>query len=857
MGETVVTNIHNKFLRATLLFTIALFAVATLGCGDSRDDFVSINTNNGAATGNLVFNFVRAQGVINVPADTATLDFTFFDGLNQTGNVTLERSEAFNTTVTINNVPSGTQSYRIVARDAAGAPVSQTTDNANVAVGQTSIVDLTQAATIPVTLDAVTATPDGNTVAINGTQLFVLTGTFSNGEALALSDATWTSSNPTVASIDNTSGLATGLQVGDVTITGTRGASADTAALNVTAAPIASTPLDVFVANNGDSNRGEVDLFDTLTNLVDTFNSGANQGLALDTLGNIFQNEDNPADHVHVLSANSPFDDFNPIFDRFFDLTFMGCDDSAAVKGSALAPRLGILMLANFGESSIITLGTAGDGTTPAGETTTPAPPWDIAYHEDTDRAFVAFTDGTVGVYDNFLSGAANVPPDRVIDATELDNAHGISYDPVTDSLVVSDVGAITTGPNNDGQIFVFASASTADGLVTPQAIIGGPNTLLGNPVDIDLQGPDLRVAEKTNDQILIFTQILTSTGGDIPPALATAELKPESIASQVITTPAPDNSDIDGGVTVQNLLVSTNPGTDSEIFRISPTLTGGIIQFDPIIGPDGESVKVDGQGDVFYTEDGGLCHFSRVGNGARDFFGPFFDPAADRQRLSPPDSALKGLDIVESASLIIIADNSATSPGILGLGKYGQTGNAFFTPAPVRPWDVDYDPIADRLFAAFTDGTVAVFDNYLAGDPDMAFPDRIITVTGADNLHGIVHDAANDVLLLSDVGSVTAGPNNDGSLYVINNANTADGNVAPDITLAGPLTNLGNPVDVAYDGTNLFVAEKTNDLIMRFDNIRTSPGGDIAPSATFAVDAPESISLITGLEPLPDFFIP
>ena len=101
-------------------------------------------------------------------------------------------------------------------------------------------------------------------------------------------------------------------------------------------------------------------------------------------------------------------------------------------------------------------------------------------------------------------------------------------YDADSDRLVVSDVGDASVA--DDGQIFVINDASTADGAVEPARTIAGPSTMLGNPVDIILSGTTLRVAEKSNDAILVYTEIFSGESGDIAPTLSTASVKPESL---------------------------------------------------------------------------------------------------------------------------------------------------------------------------------------------------------------------------------------------------------------------------------------------------------------------------------------
>lgn len=748
----------------------ALFAVLSVGCGDSREDFVNTTTNVAPASGALTFNFAVAQGTITVPEGTTTLDFTFYDQQNQAGNVTLTSTNNFATSVTITGVPVGTQSYQVVARNANGTALATGTGNVTVVADTTTVVDLTGA-------------------------LVVLT-------------------------------------------------------------PPAATVLDLFVSNNDGSTAaddGQIDLFDRINGFIRTFNGqNGNQGIALDALGTGFHNTDTTVEIIGDLPGRNgtPLrpDSFNTLYDRTFAVGGV-----TSLKGSAVIQDQGYLVLADFGGSQISVVSTTATSGFSVATQTTPNPPWDMVYDDGADRLFVAFTNGEVGVYDTFVADVQgflfNGTPDRTIAPTGLDNAHGIAYDSATDLLIVSDVGAVTVGPNTDGEIYVIANGSTANGVVTAQAVIGGSNTLLGNPVDIDLQGPDLRVAEKTNDRILIFSNILTSTGGNLVPNVATAETKPESLATRVQTTLAPDNSDIDGGVTVQNILVSTNTsnatgtgaGTDNVLLRINAGLTSILGTFDTGNGNE-ESVKVDGQGDAFLTGDGTMAQIRRVAQGGRDGSGLGTGDRRVNTLTSP-----KGLDVVDSRGLVIVADVADGTVDVLG--KNGDFMPIHTTTTSGNPWDVDYDPGNDRLFVALTNGDVDVFDNYLGGaNPSTATPDRTIDVTGATNMHGIVYDAANDVLLLSDVGGTTVGPNTDGVLFVVNNASTANGATAPAVDIRGAATLLGNPVDVAYDGTNLYVAEKTQNVVMRFDSIRTSPGGNIAPSQQITVNAPESVSLITGL---------
>ena len=121
------------------------------------------------------------------------------------------------------------------------------------------------------------------------------------------------------------------------------------------------------------------------------------------------------------------------------------------------------------------------------------------------------------------------------------------------------------------------------------------------------------------------------------------------------------------------------------------------------------------------------------------------------------------------------------------------------------------------------------------------------MNVTGATNLHGIVHDQSNNRILVSDVGAIEGADNDDGAIHVINNADSASGAVSPVLSIVGANTLLEDPVDIAYDGTYVYVAENFGDLVMRFD-ISGNPSGtqNLAPEAERqSIDGPRSVGFV------------
>jgi uncharacterized protein YjdB len=115
------------------------------------------------------------------------------------------------------------------------------------------------------TISSIVVTPVGVTLGIGVTQPYTATAIYSNGSSQDLSSGvTWTSSQPSVASISN-SGLATTISPGQTTITATIGAFSDSSTLTVVAAnlvSIAVTPSPASIAKGTNQQFTAVGLFD-------------------------------------------------------------------------------------------------------------------------------------------------------------------------------------------------------------------------------------------------------------------------------------------------------------------------------------------------------------------------------------------------------------------------------------------------------------------------------------------------------------------------------------------------------------------------------------------------------------------
>lgn len=626
-----------------------------------------------------------------------------------------------------------------------------------------------------------------------------------------------------------------------------------------------------ILANNGETNTGTIDLIDQSAAKLKTFNTTANEGVAFDSLGNLLQASDSESGSIKTICQLANRADGSS-YDANTDREITGANTTLVnPKGIAVAQKSGLIFIADFGAMQITTFGaTAAGNATPLGATITEAAPWDVDYDETNDRLYVALTNGDVAVYDNFVGGEFAAMPSRTItpsnnDGTQISvNIHGIVYDSNTNKLVLSDVGSASDA--TDGSLFVINNASTADGLVSVARSIAGPATMLGNPVDISLEGSDLRVAEKSNDAVLVFSNIFSGESGDITPDLITSTIKPESITKVGMQNVMADISDSDtANVALLGVAVSSNPGTTGEttgqISRLSSQLNTEIGNYNA--GQTIESVTFDKAGNSYTTFDnsttsiGGIVISNKVAiNRDGQTYNTNQDSVitgANTGLISP-----KGLDVASDSGMILVAENNADTPSI-SIFSTCTTGDAsplmtltFANGA--RPWDVDYDANTDRAFVALTNGTVAVFDEVksklMAGNANIAVEDRLITPANAGtaveaptNIHGIDYDSLSGSLILSDVGSAAVA--DDGKIYVLNNVAMASGLVNISTTISGPNTLLGNPVDIMYTGTDLYVAEKSNNVVMRFNNILSIAGGDISADASTAFTAPESVAIL------------
>jgi uncharacterized surface protein with fasciclin (FAS1) repeats len=211
---------------------------------------------------------------------------------------------------------------------------------------------------------------------------------------------------------------------------------------------------------------------------------------------------------------------------------------------------------------------------------------------------------------------------------------------------------------------------------------------------------------------------------------------------------------------------------------------------------------------------------------------------------------APKGIQVIEELDLILVANNGPANVKGFALDADGDVEPmiviANFGDFGGSVWDIFYSADTDQLFVAGTTGAVFVYNDF-STDMGATLSSTIIPSddSGAQisvNLHGLWYDAASDTLLLSDVGA--ADNNTDGQLFAITEASTATGNVPVAAQIGGDTTMLGNPVDIAFDGANLIVAEKANDAVLSYNDFLGLSGSlNQAADVVLELTKPESLA--------------
>ncbi len=176
----------------------------------------------------------------------------------------------------------------------------------------------------------------------------------------------------------------------------------------------------------------------------------------------------------------------------------------------------------------------------------------------------------------------------------------------------------------------------------------------------------------------------------------------------------------------------------------------------------------------------------------------------------------------VSGNKVIVTQDQNAANGNVNKFIVYQKT-NAGFTllntyTLNFKVWGIHIE--GTTLYAvADLSSDLLVFENFYSNPTGSISPTKRVTIEGLVRTHGITFSAADNRMILTDVGS--AASDSDGGIIVINDfsskiAATANlGTIAMtnQVRIYGASSTLGNPVDVAYDSASnyIYIAERLN----------------------------------------------
>ena len=294
-------------------------------------------------------------------------------------------------------------------------------------------------------------------------------------------------------------------------------------------------------------------------------------------------------------------------------------------------------------------------------------------------------------------------------------------------------------------------------------------------------------------------------------------------------------------------VFVSSNTSGNVGVYGFDDAGNMSTSTFSSVAG-DADGVFYDEDADVLYQ----LNRSTNVINAYSNVQASLTSGGTPNLTATSSSDFTNGREIAVSGNKLVVAQDAA--------GSNGQQ-NAFiiYTISPtsitldrvintnVNLWGMTFN--GSTLMAVVDNSSdVGIFPNFLSTNATSVSPARRVVIAGLVRTHGITYDVDNDVMVLTDVGSGAVA--DDGALIIINGWSIASSDnqvtAAEQIRITGPSTNLGNPVDVAYDHTSaqIYVAERANagGRFLTF-NVPTS-GGDIAPTADAFFEGASAISL-------------
>ena len=478
-----------------------------------------------------------------------------------------------------------------------------------------------------------------------------------------------------------------------------------------------------------------------------------------------------------------------------------------------------------------------------------PFPVWGITF-KGKDLYAVVDTTGDLAVFYDFENNAYDgvLMPSKRVTVEGIIRTHGIAYNGSDDVMVLTDIGD-AANTTDDGGFHIIKDFSNkfdvlSDGELLPvgmQIRVAGPSTLMGNPIDVayDSETDAIYVSEVGNGKVLGFDA--TDDGGDIAPTFN----KDLAGASSIYFSSDETDGDLGNETVAQR----------TELYATS-TANGNITVYDGMGGliktVTSESEASEG---IFYAAmNDAVIQASQSNLRLENYsgFSGFADGSVAAADFASNADLITPREIAVFGDKVVVSDNGENKFYV-----YDYNGSSFTLintfSVDCNLWGITFKG-NDLLAVVDLTGNLAIFNDFLTANTadGLIAADKEFTIEGIVRTHGIDYSEADDVLVMTDIGDA-ADANTDGGFQVIQDFSakldaTENGSsiaLADQTRVAGPSTQMGNPIDVAYDNDTktVFIAEVGNGKILAFaDALNAS--GDVAPTVSNDLMSASSIYL-------------
>ena len=432
-----------------------------------------------------------------------------------------------------------------------------------------------------------------------------------------------------------------------------------------------------------------------------------------------------------------------------------------------------------------------------------------------TSTALYAVADVTndLIVFPNFLSapeGALSAM--KTIDVEGIVRTHGITYYEIGDMMILTDIG--DAGSAADGDYVViknFTSAMADDSIkLSEQVVVGGSNTSLGNPVDIafDDNTQMIFVAERAagGGQVLGFP---LSASGNVAPSYSAFVPGASAIyaASKFKTF---DEAQINA-----RIFMSSNTTGKAALYSVLNS--DSLVKYEfGVPGKDADGIHYDAENDILYQ-------LNRSSNVIQSY-GKVVENITNKMLPEPiatsTSNFINGREISVFGNTLVAAQSPSAANGNTNqLVTYTiDKGQITYKQSNAVNFDLWGIQLAQNNLYAVQDNSsnLAIIYNFASKPSGPLTADKVVYIASLRRTHGITYIAEKDMMILTDIESAQL--SNDGGLYVIENftSKAADDTISmtESVEIKGTMTQMGNPVDVAYDPTSnvIFVAERANE---------------------------------------------